>query len=114
MLLESVCREIETRVKPNLGGIEGLLIRAFLPQSWVFETEAGSLTLFIDSEGNARVFACGESERDVTVQWQQEYLASVLEHRSRESLPPDENPNVTVHTEKGRVAFDYLRKEFGF
>ena len=113
MLLDRICPEIEARLKPNLG-VRGLLAPTFLPQSWVFETEAGSLMVHIDALGNARVLAGAGSDRDVTVQWKQELLASVLEHKGRDSLPSNEFPNVALHTEKGGVAFDYLRKEFGF
>lgn len=112
-LLAGLCEEIERQIKPNLWGVKGFLVRGYLPQMWVFETEYGECTLFLDSEGNARVFSGSDKNRDVTIQWKRDSLAAVLETRSRASIPAGDYPNVFVHTEKGRAAFNYLKKEIG-
>jgi len=112
-LLTGLCEEIEKQVKPNLRGLMSLIVRGYLPQVWVFETEYGACTLFLDTEGNARVFPGTDQDRDVTIQWKHDSLASVLESRSRSSLSDGDYPDVFVHTEKGRAAFNYLKKEIG-
>ena len=113
MLLEQICPEIETQLKPHLRGLAGPIIGTYLPQNWVFETEAGSCTLFVDAEGNARVYLEAGSDRDVTVQWKQDSLTALLESRSLQSVQPGDYPNVIVHSNKGRTAFNLLRKRFG-
>ncbi|MGQ9588498.1 MAG: hypothetical protein ACUVT7_08990 [Thermoplasmata archaeon] len=112
-LLAGLCEEIERQVKPDLWGVKGLLVRGYLRQAWVFETEYGECTLFLDSEGNARVFFGSDKNRGVTIQWKRDSLVKVLEARSWSSIPSGDYPNVFVHTEKGRAAFNYLRKEIG-
>jgi hypothetical protein len=112
-LLTGLCEEIERQLKPNLWGLKGLLVRSYLPQAWVFETEYGACTLFLDAEGNARVFPGTHQDRDVTVHWKHDSLASVLESRNRSSVPDGDYPDVFVHTEKGRAAFSYLKKDIG-
>lgn len=112
-LLARLCEEVERQVKPNLWGVKGAFVRDYLPQTWVFETEYGECTLFLDSEGNARVFSGPDKDRDVTIQWKRDSLVTVLESRNRDSIPAGDYPNVFVHTDKGRAAFNYLRKEIG-
>jgi len=112
-LLKSICEDIEKQLKPNLHGIIAQLVVGNLPQVWVFETEIGACSVLIDTKGNARVFSGAEKDRDVTLRWRSEALSKVLERRSRDSIEPGDYPDVLVHTEKGRAAFNYLRKEIG-
>jgi len=112
-LLTGLCEELEQQLKPNLWGVKGLLIRGYLPQTWVFETEYGESTLFMDAEGNARVFPGPCHNRDLTIRWKRDSLLSVLESRSRDSIPEGDYPDVVVQTERGRVAFNYLKKNIG-
>jgi len=112
-LLTVLCEELERQVKPNLRGIKGVLVHGYLPQVWVFETEIGACSIFIDTEGNARVFPGAEKDPDVTILWRHEPLVKVLEFGSRDSLEPGDYADVLVHTDKGRAAFNYLRKEIG-
>lgn len=112
-LLTGLCEEIEKQLKPNLSGPKGLLVNGYLPQTWVFETERGACTVFLDAEGNARVLPATDQDRDVTIQWKHDSLVSVLESRSRSSVSGGDYPNVFVQTEKGRAAFNYLRNSIG-
>jgi len=59
------------------------------------------------------MFPCADQHRDVTIQWKHGSLVSVFESRSRSSISDGDCPNVFVHTEKGRAAFNYLKKEIG-
>lgn len=112
-LLSNLCQDLETQVKSHLRGTIGDIVHGYLPQVWVFETECSACTLFLDTEGYARVFRRSDSNRDVTILWRSDYLESVLASRNRDCVPLDEYPNVTIHTDKGRAAFNYLKKEIG-
>ncbi len=111
--LESLCREVERQLKAKLRTEVGALVKEYLPQAWVFETELGSCTVYIDGEGNARVWRGADKERDLTLQWRCDALVRALESKDGLSVEPEEYPNVFVQTDKGRAAFNYLRKEFG-
>lgn len=111
--LELLCEELEWQLKPKLRDQMGAIISEYLPQTWVFETEAGSCTIFIAADGNARVWPGAESTRDVTLRWRYDTLAKLLKSRDRSSIEPGDYPDVLVQTEKGRAAFKYLKKEFG-
>jgi hypothetical protein len=112
-LLTNLCEDIERQIRPNLSGAMGNLVRGYLPQVWVFETECGTYTLFLDTEGNARVFPGADREVDVTIRWRKDALESMLASRNRDSVLPGDYPDVTVHTDKGRAAFNYLKREIG-
>ena len=112
-LLTNLCEDIERQIKPNLQGLMGILVHGYLPQVWVFETECGACTLFLDTEGNARVFPGADRGVDVTIRWRKDALESILASRNRDSVSAGDYPDVTVHTDKGRAAFNYLRKEAG-
>ncbi len=112
-LLSELCDDIERQIKPALRGGLSVIIGGYLPQNWVFETERGACTLFLDTEGNARVFPGPDKNRDVTIKWSYDLLETVLRTRNRESIPSGDYPDVFVHTEKGRAAFNYLKKEIG-
>ena len=109
--LELLCEELDRQLKPKLHGQMGEIISKYLPQVWVFETELGACTIVIAADGNARVWRGAEPNRDVTLQWRYDALARVLKSRSRSSIEPGDYPNVLVQTEKGRAAFNYLKKE---
>lgn len=50
-LMTALCEDIEAQVKPNLIGRMAEITHEYLPQIWVFETECGACTLFLDTEG---------------------------------------------------------------
>jgi hypothetical protein len=112
-LLTDLCHDIERQVKPNLQGGMGSLVHGYLPQVWVFETEFGACTLFLDIDGNARVFPGTVKDVDVMIRWRSNALESVLASRNRDSIPDGDYPDVAIQTDKGRAAFNYLRKEIG-
>jgi len=112
-LLKGICPEIEARVKPNLNGLAGFIIQGYLPQVWRFETEKEKVTLVVDSKGGAFVTMSIPSQVDVTVRWKHDLLATALRTRSREFIPPNEAPEVLLHTGKGKSAYGYLRQRLG-
>lgn len=112
-LLRSLCEDVECQIKPNLWGALGSIVHDYLPQVWVFETETNSYTLFLDTEGYARVFSGADRDRDITIHWKEKAFEAVLSSGSRDTAHLIDYPDVFVHTDKGRAAFNYLRKEIG-
>lgn len=112
-LLTNLCEDLEKQVKRKLRGAIGKIVDEYLPQVWVFETEIGTCTLFLDTEGNARVFQRADRDRDVTLRWKHDAFVAVLENKNHSRVAPGDYPDVMVHTEKGRAAFNYLKKEIG-
>ena len=112
-LLDGVCFDIESRLMPRLSGLQRFLIIQFLPQIWVFETEDQAVSLIVDQQGRAFTQAMNRVDRDVTIRWKHEYLASVLKTKSTSFVPLDEHPTIIFHTQSGRTAFDFLREQVG-
>ena len=111
--LELLCEDLDKQLKPKLHSEMGELISEYLPQVWVFVTELGACTIFIAADGNARVWRGAEPDRDVTLRWRYDALAKLLKSRNRSSIESGDYPDVLVQTDKGRAAFNYLKKEFG-
>jgi len=112
-LLDGVCAEIESQLRPRFNGAQRSLIVQFLPQIWVFETEDQVVSLVVDRQGNVFTQAINRGDKDVTVRWKHEYLASVLKTRSTAYVPHGELPTIIFHTEKGRAAFEFLKQRLG-
>jgi len=112
-LLGSYCGETEQQLKRRLKGIEAPLLKRYLPQTWVFETESETVSFVVDEKGNATVHEGGGSNRDVTVKWKHEPLCAVLKARSPKGVQEGDRPTITYHTQKGRAAFNFLRKRIG-
>lgn len=112
-LLGSLSYEVESQVKPALKGLTGIIVRGYLPQVWVFETESEVATLRVDLQGNVSTESGGASNRDVTIRWTHDLLATILRSRNRNAIPYGAYPEVKYHTAKGRAAFNYLRSRLG-
>ena len=109
---ESICGLIEEQIKPRLKGFTGIFILGYLPQNWVFITEEETVTLTIDKKGNATVVNGAADNPDVTIEIDHKYLSTVLKTKNTPSFPP-EHSNVTLHTSKGKTAYNHLKKHFG-
>jgi hypothetical protein len=109
-LLENVGTQIQPEIQKQLGGLFGGIVRAYLPQAWVFETDEGIATLHVDRSGAASVVEGSAERPDVTVRVPYAPLAKALKNRTR--IAPSA-VNVTPHTSKGQAAFDYLRGRVG-
>ncbi len=112
-LLAKTARSVEGELRPRLSGIFGSIVRAYLPQLWVFRTDEGTVSLAIDRQGRAQVVAGALPNPDVTVEIPHDRLRAALTQRSRAAIPPGAL-TVTPHTAKGRTAFDYLKGRLGF
>jgi len=111
-LLESVARDIQPQVKSQLGGFFGGMVRAYLPQTWVFRTEREVASLSVDKNGEVTVAKGAGTNPDVTIEVPHDRLVTALTTRSREKVPPGPI-TVTPHTSKGKTAFEYLRGRVG-
>jgi len=112
VLLEKVAQDIEPQIRSQLGGFFGGMVRAYLPQTWVFRTEHEVASLTVDRAGAVRVADGPAPNPDVTIATTQDRLVAALKTRSRAKVPPG-GLAVTTHTSKGKTAFDYLRGRLG-
>ena len=111
-LLQKAAADVEAQLKPQLSGIFGGMIRAYLPQTWVFETEEGVTTLHVDAQGKASASPGAGTSPDLTVHARHSALARALTERKREGLAGGAIV-ATPHTEKGRMAFQFFRSRLG-
>jgi len=112
VLLKSVARDVEPQVKSQLDGFFGGMVRAYLPQTWVFRTEHEVASFTVDRAGGVSVTEGAATHPDVTIETSHDRLATALRTRSRAAVPPGPL-TVTPHTPKGKTAFDYLRGRLG-
>ena len=90
----------------------GELIRAYLPQPWVFTAEAETVTLYVDAEGSVSVGGGRTSSPDVVVQGTNAALVAALSTRNPAMVPPGSIKPRPV-TSKVSMAFNFLRNGFG-
>lgn len=112
MALRAAAKEFEPEIQRRLSGLLGGFVRAYLPQAWVFRTEAEAVTLRVDASGKVRVDPGADPTPDVTIEIPWARLRVALTQRSRAAVPPGPL-TVTPHTAKGKAAFDYLRGRLG-
>jgi len=110
--LQSVGNDVQPQVQAQLGGFFGGMVRAYLPQTWVFRTEKEVASFTVDRAGSVSVVAGAATPADVTIETGHDRLVTALRSRSRDKVPPGAI-TVTPHTQKGRTAFDYLRGRLG-
>ena len=111
-LLEPIAPSVEGEVRSRLGGFLGGMIRAYLPQTWVFSTDRGTASLVVDPDGRTHVVPAAAPGPDVTIELPYDRLKAALATRRPGAVPPGAM-RVHPHTAKGRTAFDYLRSRLG-
>ena len=111
-LLESVAHDLQPQIQSQLGGFFGGVVRAYLPQTWVFKTEKEVASLTVEKTGAVSVTSGAAADPDVTIETGHDRLMKALKTRSRHAVPPGPL-TVTPHTSKGKAAFDYLRGRLG-
>ncbi len=111
-LLQGICPEIAAQLKPNLSGLFGGVVRGYLPQAWAFVTESETVTLQVDTGGNASVMSGRSAQPDVLIETSHAVLSAALRTRNAASVP--KGPvKVTPLTPKGGTAFRFLRGRIG-
>jgi hypothetical protein len=111
-LLRATGAQFEPELKRRLSGLLGGIVRAYLPQLWVFRTEHETVSLRVDAAGRVTVTSGAEPRPDVTIEVPHDRLATALRTRDRSAVPAGPL-TVTPHTAKGKTAFDYLRSRLG-
>jgi hypothetical protein len=111
--LQNVALQVQAELNSILATPMGAMIRSYLPQVWVFETEQEVLTLAVDVMGRVSTFPGGMQERDVTIRMREAPLQLALQTRDARRTLPADAPRVEYHSPKGNTAFTYLRGRFG-
>lgn len=111
-LLASIAPDLERQVQAQLTGFAAAFVRPYLPQRWVFVTEAGTASLLVDAAGHVSAVAGTAEPPDVTLKIGFERLRIALTTRRKELVPPGPI-EVTPHTQKGATAFQFLRARLG-
>jgi|HubBroStandDraft_1064217.scaffolds.fasta_scaffold02229_1 hypothetical protein len=111
-LLRGAGTRFEPEIQKQLTGFLGAIVRGYLPQVWVFETDDGTASLIVDKAGTITVVTGVAPHPDVTVKIPHDRLVAALKTRNKDAVPPGPL-TVTPHTAKGRTAFDYLRGRLG-
>lgn len=104
--------QIGSQLKPHLSGLFSGVMRSYLPQAWSFTTEVGSATLRVDRTGNAMVAGGAVPPLDVTIRWGQAQLEWAITQQGRGPRPAGSEPEIILHTPKGRTVFEFLRDRF--
>jgi hypothetical protein len=110
--LTELARRLEPEVQSRLHGFLGGILRAYLPQTWVFRSGAESASLTVDEAGHASVRPNALPKPDVTVELPRERLKELLVTRTPTPGLASET-KVTTHSSKGQAAFGYLRGRLG-
>lgn len=111
-LLSGLSPRLEQQIQPRLGGLFGAMVRAYLPQTWVFRTEADVAALVVDASGRVSVVPGDHPNPDVTVEGSAAELSRVLQGGAAARSPPPAI-KVTPLTAKGRGTVEYLRGRLG-
>ncbi len=111
-LLDAVAPDLEKQLKPQLSGVFGGIVRGYLPQTWVFVTEEESATLRVGADGSAKASKGAAANADVVIETTHSRLAAALKTRDKSKVPPGAT-KVTPRTEKGRMAFQFVRSRLG-
>lgn len=111
-LLRDAGRELEPQVQHQLRGFFGGMVRHYLPQVWVFETDQETVTLAVDPAGAVAVRSGRDEHADVTVRLGHDRLRAALTTRTRDRVPAG-SVDVTPHTAKGKAAFGLLKGRLG-
>lgn len=112
-LLDALVPGVEAEARQVLSNpLTSAIVRGYLPQSWVFETGAETVTFQVDRDGNARTVEGAVADPDVGVRGPAEDLAAVLRDRR---LPEGAGRRIEYrhYTGKGRAAWTLLKSRFG-
>jgi hypothetical protein len=112
-LLEGICPRIEDQLRPHLSSLFSRMIRSYLPQTWIFHTEKDTATLRVDASGKASAMEGSSPDSDVQIDWTHAQLVAALARQSSAEIPSGPAPSIAFQSDKGRAAFDFLRKRLG-
>jgi hypothetical protein len=115
-LLARLAPSIQSQLAPNLGGLRGLIVRGYLPQTWVLSDGAEYASLVVAQNGTVTAHSGAVQSPDVLIASTHDVLSTALEaalgQRSRDQVV--RGPvTPTFYTPKGRTAFNFLRGRLG-
>lgn len=114
LVSQTVAPRVTAELQPHLRGLFGGVIRGYLPQVWWFSTENGHATLTVDKQGESRVYEGQVGQPDASIRWTDQAFYVALSTQDRRRLPPGTpEPQVQIHTSKGRAAYNQLRSRLG-
>src|SRR5213592_2405640 len=112
-LLSRLATAGKNKLKPNLSGFTGLLVREYLPQRWVFETGQERASLIVDIDGNTGMTLGAIESPDVLITTTHDTLSTALEAanglRSRDSVIRGKSHPGSIR--QGEIAFNFLRSK---
>ena len=112
-LFSPIAQEVEAQVKKYLKGLLSAgMIKPYLPQHWLFETEKETVTLCMNRNGDTSVAQGQKDPIDVIINIDHDFLSKALETRERPDFEP-ETFDVSFKTKKGETAFGYMKKHLG-
>ncbi len=111
--LKKMAPDLEREIAPRLQGFMGAIMRSYLPQTWVLRTESETVSLTVDRQGKATVTPKALPDPDVTIEAKQATMLTSLSQGSKTKARTSDF-HVTMHTSKGKTAFEFLRTRFGF
>ena len=111
-LLRTAAQDAEPRIQQQLHGFFGGMVRHYLPQTWVFETEDGTASFHVDASGKITVSSGALQPADVTIEVGHARLKAALTSGRTDVTAPGPL-TVTPHTAKGKAAFEFLRGRLG-
>ena len=111
-LLAARANEIRAAVESRLRGFLGGMLRAYLPQVWVFRAEEEAVSVRVGADGRVTVVPGTADPADVTVEGSHDRLRSALT-AGPEAPSAVGDLRVTSHTAKGRAAFGFVRQRLG-
>ncbi|HEV2520458.1 MAG TPA: hypothetical protein VGX00_07590 [Thermoplasmata archaeon] len=110
--LRAIVPDLQARLNGSLDGFTGMIVRAHLPQNWVFKTERSTASLLVSREGRVSAEEGEVAGPDVTIETTFARLEAALRTRDPAKVPPGPFRAVP-HTEKGRRTFEFLRGRLG-
>ena len=111
--LQKMAPDLEKELASRLQGFLGAILRSYLPQTWVLKSETESASMTVDRQGKATIVPHEVAGADVTIEAKQAVLLAALT-QGASSKARSTDFHVTMHTGKGKTAFEFLRKRFGF
>lgn len=112
-MLTNRAKDLAIAARQQLNGPFADLIRSFLPQTWIIQTESGLLSLTMDSTGNVELKVNSDDSYDVLVIASTEELLKAQEQAATGSPPPAPIGKVQFGSDSGQIAYAFLRTRFG-
>ena len=106
-MLVTLSEDVESYLTKNPSVL--MISASMFPQKWIFRTERGSLTVTVNTTGQARVREGEAAKPDVVIEGSHDLLSSLLQSKSTNYGVP----KVEAFTKKGRFGYGIIRGRIG-